>query len=302
LIAVLLLVSAGLAMVAAAGVLHPFRRGRAEALERLSDPMEDERRGLLRALRELEQEHDTGLVTEQDYRALRTETERRTVAVLRTLEARDGAGLLGADLKELRSSAPEGASGGNGSRPARRFGMLPALLAGGAIVAVVVPLLIGAVRSRSAGQPISGESQTGQSALQFFLDRVRQHPEDVAARLDLANAYLQSGEAEDSVAQYLAALKIDPRNPEARATLGFLLYRAGHAREGLDAVNQALAVAPNFPEALYFKGVILLEGLHQPAAAAAALKAYLVAAPFDSPARRRDAQKLLQQAEAPGGG
>ena len=53
--AVLLLASAAMAAVAAAGILHPFgRRGRGAAIEPLADPLEDERDLLLMTLRELE--------------------------------------------------------------------------------------------------------------------------------------------------------------------------------------------------------------------------------------------------------
>ena len=291
---VVLLVAALLAAVAAIGVMRPFRRPGQLALDRMTDPLEDERAGLLRALRDLDQERATGLMAESDYRSLRGETERRAVAVLRALEARDGAGQLAADLHDLRTRpSPNGA----GSPPRGRRRTLVAALAGAAVVAVLVPVLAGAVHDRSGGQPATGTDQS--DPLSFFVDRVRQHPGDVAARLDLAGAYLQEGDVQDSVAQYLSALKIDPRNPEARATLGFLLYRSGHADEGLKAVNQALAADPSYPEALYFKGVILLDGLHQPGAAADAFRAYLAAAPFGS--RRQEVQTLLAKAERDAG-
>jgi len=57
---VVLLVSTALAGIAAAGVLRPFGARRAVALERLADPLDDERRGLLRALRDLDEERATG--------------------------------------------------------------------------------------------------------------------------------------------------------------------------------------------------------------------------------------------------
>jgi cytochrome c-type biogenesis protein CcmH/NrfG len=128
----------------------------------------------------------------------------------------------------------------------------------------------------------------------FFETRVHDHPTDVAARLDLADAYLREGNVENAIAQYLEALKIDPDVPEARATLGFLLYRAGKAQDGLDQVNRALEVSPNDPEALYFKGVILLQGLHRPDEALTAFRAYLAAAPFG--ARRDEVHTLIATA------
>jgi tetratricopeptide (TPR) repeat protein len=288
---VVLAVSVLLAAVAAAGVLSPFRRARLGTLEPITDPLEDERDGLLRALRDLEQERATGLLAESDYRDLRTETERRAVTVLRALEARDGAGRFGADLHELRGKSPVR---GNGAPSRRGRGALPVVVAIGVVAAVSVPLLAGAVRNRSAGQPATGDTQ---NPIQFYLDRVTRFPQDLAARLDLANAYLQVGDVKDSVDQYLSALKIDPRNPEAMSTLGFLLYKGGNAQEGLDAVEKALSVVPNYPQGLYFKGVILLEGLNRPDDAAAALRAYLAAATFDVSSRRRDAQRLLAKAE-----
>lgn len=291
---VLLLASAGLAAVAAAGVLYPLRRGRAMALERLSDPLEDERQSLLRALRDLDQERATGLLSELDYRALRTETERRAVTVLRALEARDGAGRLAGELGELRTAPTAEGNGSTAHSPSRR-GVVSALAVGAAIIAVAVPLLASAVSGRSPDQPVSGEAVAPQGPLQFFESRVGRFPNDVAARLDLANAYFQVGDLRDSVEQYLAALDLDPQNVEARSTLGFLLYKAGHAEEGLQAVDRALAIDPANPEALYFKGVILLKGLHRSRDAAEAFRDYLDAAPFGS--RRAEVQELLAQAE-----
>jgi tetratricopeptide (TPR) repeat protein len=283
----LLVAAAALAAVAAAGILHPFRRGRAAAPE-LIDPLEDERSGLVSALRDLDRERATGLLADPEYRALRTETERRAVAVLRALEARDGNGQLATELRQLR---PRQSEAGRSRRA-----LLATAVGAAVLVAVLVPVLTRAVENRSAGQPLSGDpAQT--DPLAYYLDRVRQYPKDVAARLDLADAYLRVGDVQHSVEQYLATLKIDPKNPEALATLGFLLHRGGKSQEGLDAVNGALESAPGLPEALYYKGVILLDGLDRPAEAADALRAYLAAAPFDTAERRAEAQKLLAQAE-----
>ena len=63
------------AAVAAAAVMRPFRRGTRLAPERLSDPLEDERRSILRSLRELDEERAEGAVTEEDYRSLRHDAE-----------------------------------------------------------------------------------------------------------------------------------------------------------------------------------------------------------------------------------
>lgn len=284
--AVVVLVSALLAGVAAAGVLRPFRTGRSPVrLDPQADPLEDERAGLLRALRDLDDERARGALSDEDHRALRTETERRTVSVLRALEARDGAGTLGADLGELRPSTAEPRA----PRGARTRAV--AVGAGLALAVVTAVALTNAVRSRDAGSGITGNSQ---DPLAFFEQRVRDHPNDVAARLDLASRYLDAGNVAGAVAQDLAALRLDPTNAEAHADLGWVLYQAGKPDDALRAEEQALQADPQYAEAMYFQGVILLRGLGRPADAASALRAYLAAAPFGS--HRDDAQQLLTQA------
>jgi cytochrome c-type biogenesis protein CcmH/NrfG len=290
-----LLAAAVLAGVAAGGVLRPFGRGRGVTLDRLADPLEDERAGLLRALRDLEEERSTGGLEETTYRALRLETETRAVAVLRALEARDGAGTPATSIKSLRpASDGNGAAASVRRRPRSR--LATGVLAGVA-VAIVAVLLAAALRTRSPGQPITGGIGNGstQIALAFFEQRVTEHPRDVAARLDLAEAYLDSGNVQGAIAQYLAALSVDPRNPEAHAELGFLIFRSGKPEDALRTVEQALAVQPNYPQALYYKGVILFRGLDRPAEAAAAFRAYLRAAPYG--ALRTEVEQLLKDAK-----
>jgi tetratricopeptide (TPR) repeat protein len=293
-----LVAAAVLAGAAAAGVLQPFGRGRSLALDRPADPLEDERAALLRSLRDLEEDRATGAIEEATYRSLRLETETRAVAVLRALEARDGAGTLASELKSLRTPLlGNGASGIAAPRRSRSSVVATAVLAGVA-VAVVAVVLAGAVRNRGSGQPITGGVGNGspRSALAFFEQRVAQHPQDIAARLDLAEQYLVAGRIQEAIGQYLSALRIDPRNPEAHAELGFLIFRSGKSEDALRTVQQALDVQPNYPQALYYKGVILLRGLDRPADAVKAFREYLQAAPFG--ARRTEVEGLLEEAEA----
>jgi tetratricopeptide (TPR) repeat protein len=276
---VLLLASAAMAAVAAAGILHPFGRGRGPAIEPLADPLEDERDLLLTTLRELEGEHAEGALGNEEYRSLRHETERQAVAVLRALGARDGAGTD--SLAGLRSSAsPNGHLSANG--PGRKRVGRVVVLAGLAVTAGVAVLLVAAVGPRDAAQPISGDGSAiglGTSSLSFFQERVRLHPEDVAARLDLAQRYRDAGLTGLAALQYTEAIRLDPANGEARTGMASVLFTQGHTREALREARRALAVDPSYPEALYQEGVILLRGLQRPAEAAAPLQAYLSAAP-----------------------
>jgi tetratricopeptide repeat protein len=290
---IVLLAAALLAGVAAGGVLRPFGSAREVTLERLADPLEDERASLLRTLRELDEDRARGDLSETTYRSLRSETEGRAVSVLRALEAREGAGNLASDLRTLRVAPSADGTGAATLSPRRR--VLAAVLIAVAVLGVSIPLLARAVSSRTPGEPITGFTQGGGSTLALFEQRVASHPQDLAARLDLADRYMAAGSTAAAAAQYLVALQIDPGNAEAHAKLGFLLYRGGKAEEGMRAVNAALAVDPSYPEALYYKGVILLRALSRPAEAAEAFRSYLKVAPFGS--RRSEVRQLLQQAQ-----
>jgi cytochrome c-type biogenesis protein CcmI len=269
-IAVIVLASALLTAVAAAGVLRPFLANRRVVAEPGDDPLEDERRSLFRALRDLEEDRASGRLPEDTYRDLRTETEARAVAVLRALEHRDGQGDLASGLQELRERQPEPRA------PGRRA--VTAAVAVAVAAVVVAPLLGGALRGRDAGSPITGDVG-GVSALAFFEGRVQEHPDDLAARLDLAEAYAAQGNVKGALNQYVAALEIDPRSAEAHAQVGALLFRLGRRHGGLAEVNRALEIDPRYPVALYYRGAIL-DSLGRDRSAAAAYREYLDAAPF----------------------
>jgi hypothetical protein len=86
-----------LAVIAVVFVARPFLREPEPASDRLDEPGELERRRLelveerdraLAALKELEFDHRTGKVTDEDYRALVGPLRRRAAEALRALEPR----------------------------------------------------------------------------------------------------------------------------------------------------------------------------------------------------------------------
>jgi hypothetical protein len=92
-----LVLGALLAVVAVVFVARPFLREPAPASDRLDEPGELERRRLelveerdraLAALKELEFDHRTGKVTDEDYRAQVGPLRRRAADALRALEPR----------------------------------------------------------------------------------------------------------------------------------------------------------------------------------------------------------------------
>jgi cytochrome c-type biogenesis protein CcmH/NrfG len=304
-----LLGAVGLTAIAAVAVLWPYHRGSAAALQRLVDPLEDERRRALRQLRDLDEDRAADKLDETGYRKARAEAEAGAVAVLRALEAREGTGELAAGLREVRRPAPAGASGApGGQRPGRRrLRRAGAALAGLAVAGAVVALLPGAVGDRGTGQTITGQAAApggtapgpGAAPLASLEQRAREHPGDVAARLALAEGYLDAERLREATLEYLGVLRLQPGNVEAKTRLGLLLFRAGLPEPGLRSVEQALATDPGYPEALYARGIILFMGMGQPKAAVPSLRAYLRAAPFG--AHRDLVEQLLRlAADTPG--
>ena len=285
------LAAAAMTAVAGAGISVPFLRSRSGSLERLSDPLEDERLILLRRLRELEQERNEGSLDDQTYQHLQKETERMAIVVLRGLQDRDERRELAAAITRRRARAARTPSQAGG-----RSGLLPGLLVAAAIVAATVPLLAAALANRGAGALITGDASSGTSpqpatAVSFFERQVQAHPDDIGARLDLAQQYLAVGDIQPATNQYLQVVKLDPRNVEAHTQIGLLLYEAQLPDQALQAVDHALQVEPRYPEALYLKGVILL-ALHRPSNAVVALQGYLAAAPLGT--HRDEVEQLLR--------
>jgi tetratricopeptide (TPR) repeat protein len=274
---VVLLAAMAVTAVAAAGVTRPFRRSDVPALEQLPDPLEEERVTLLRALRQLEEDHVTGGLDDKEYRALRSETEGRAVTVIHALAAREGVREIGPALREIRTPPA-----GNGQQRRRGTRSLPVIIAVAASVTVAVPVLANAIVDRSDEERFTGSIGTTNDPIAFFENRVRTHPDDVAARLDLAQRYMETGDVQSAARQYASVLRLNPRNAEANAKAGLLLSLAGRPREGLARVERALAVDPGYPEGLFARGLILYSGLHRPAQAAGAFRAYLRMAPFGS--------------------
>ena len=300
-----LLAAVGLTAIAAVAVLWPYQRGSAAALQRLADPLEDQRRRALRHLRDLDEDWGAGKLDEAGYRDARAEAETRAVAVLRALEAREGTGELAGSLREVRRPAPSGATRRPGGRlPGRRWPRRAvAALVGVVVVAGAAALLDGAVGDRGTGQLTTGQAATGDApgspgaaSLEGLERRVREHPGDVAAHLTLAERYLDAGRLKEATLEYLGALKLDPSNIEANTQFGLLLFRSGLPEPGLRSVEQALAADPRYPEALYAKGLILFMGLRQPKAAVPSLRTYLQVAPFGE--HRDLAEQLLELATA----
>jgi hypothetical protein len=272
----------GLLMVALAGAVRPYRRSEVPALEPMADPLEDRRLALLLALRDLETARGSGALEEDDYARLRSETEGRMARVLRAIDER------------AHPAPGNGSEGATAPRNPTRVLVVIGILAASLAVALV-PNLLRSVNEQSAGDA----AVAGSGSITFFEQRVRQHPHDLAARLDLAHRYLDLAYIDQAYNQYVAALALEPRDVEALSHMGIVLHLKGRPHQALSYERRALRIDPTYPEGQFFKGVILFKGLDRPADAVGPLKAYLDASPYG--AFGEEARKLLADARREAG-
>jgi tetratricopeptide (TPR) repeat protein len=281
-------VVAALAGIGAAGVIGGFVRGDPLALEPPPDPLEDRRLELDRSLEDLEDARAAGALEPARYAALREDTDVRIARVRRALERRSAA-------DTVERPAP----------PTRRPGTVPPWAVGVLIAATTIAVVVAGLAHSTTPAPSAVPGSNASDPLAFFEQRVREHPQDVAARLDLASRYLGAGRPRDALVQYAAVLRLDPTDAEAHARIGVIEYLAGRPKAALASVRRALETDPTYPEALFFEGAILLNGLDHPAAAIEAFQKYLASAPFGGERGRATqliarAQRELRRAERAG--
>lgn len=282
---------AALAAVAAAGVTAGFRRRDPLPVEPLADPLEDRRVALLRSLADLEEARASGVLDDADYRRLRGDTEGRIARLLRAIDGRRSPHRAVAPVGgtvALEIEAP--------GRSVRTPGRVPPWAVGILLASTVLAVAVtGLLREAEPAAVDSAPTVTDDDPFAFFERRVRDHPNDLAARLDLAHRYLDADRIEEALDEYAVALELDPDDAEAHAHIGLILY-ASRPQAALASVDRALETAPNYPEALFIRGAILLRGLDRPKEAIEAFEAYLAAAPFGQ--ERGTAQQLIAEAEA----
>ena len=156
--------------------------------------------------------------------------------------------------------------------------------------------------ARLPGQTITGNQSVGtQPSAKAQLARLRAavkaRPDDVAARLALAQALMGSQDGGGALTQFREAARLDPTNPQPFAYSGWLVRLQGFPDQGLTLIDKAIQLNPDYPDARFFRGIILFRDKKQPDAAIPEFQRYLVAAP-DSPLAPQVRQLLAQAVEA----
>ncbi|HEX3650260.1 MAG TPA: tetratricopeptide repeat protein, partial [Pseudonocardiaceae bacterium] len=240
------LVVVALACLAGLAVLRPFAGGRSGALHADVDPDEDLRRGLLRQLRDLDNDREAGKLTEDEHRALRVPVETEAVAVLRRIDRRVGSGELTTGLREIRPVAKPAPA----PRRRRRLRLGIGVAAGLIVAGGVVALLTGTISPRQAGgtisggvaaqQPVPAANGSADNAVAQAQAVVRQHPEDINAHLGLADAYLAASRPDQAAIEYLAVAQLQPNNPAANTGLALIAFQDGHPADAKSMLDKVL--------------------------------------------------------------
>jgi Flp pilus assembly protein TadD len=94
-------------------------------------------------------------------------------------------------------------------------------------------------------------------AIELFQQALRVDPDSVTAHVDLGNALLAQGKADDAIRNYEQALRIDPDDSKAHYNLGLALALVGRVPEAIEQWEQTLRINPDDADARYNLGLAL---------------------------------------------
>ncbi len=137
-------------------------------------------------------------------------------------------------------------------------------------------VFLGVYKSGSGlqGTPAGG-SPAAQKELQDQIAALekesQQNPSNVAAWVELGNAYFDSDQYEKSIQAYRKALDLKPDNADVWTDMGVMQRKAGRPQDAVKAFDQAIAVNPKHEVSRLNKGIVLFHDLQD---AAGALRAW----------------------------
>lgn len=210
--------------------------------------LETERDFLLQAIEDLDREHVSGALDDQEYIDLRDQHVVRAASVLRALRTAKSA-------PEPVASEPRAkkAASWMGARQKRLWALgLAALVTFGVLGVAVV------AQDRSNGDSITGDVAANSTAL-----------------LAQAQQQTANNKPADAVKTYDKVLKIDPNNVQALTYRGWLENLAGLPDEGLTSIEKAISINPGYADPHFFRGYILLNQKNDPAGAVTEFNTFL---------------------------
>jgi len=222
--------------------------------------LEDAKEAALRSLEEIEDDFETGNLSQSDYESMRRRYETEVARLDKQL-----GGLK--TPSGVTSAKAERAPAGQKSWVTSAVGWTAGAVA---FVAIAWLVMSQALRPRvgddtmtgslpgqdsrsSAGVPVADVDPGRLAALESM---VADEPNNVEALVELGHLYLRLQRNDELAEVTQRALALDPENPEALTHMGMLLFSMQHAEGVMPSFDRALAVDPDFPEALQFKGMV----------------------------------------------
>lgn len=205
--------------------------------------LEEERRFLLRSIRDIEREHAAGDVDEHDFATLRDGYVARAAVVLREID----------DGRRPPPATP--------ARPWWRRSVVP-------VATLAVGVLLGVAVSHYAGQRLPGQGLTGGL------------PADKVTTLLTQGRSLLGSDTAGALAAYKAVLAIEPDNIEARTYTGWLVVLNGQQskddaqiQQGISVLKDATKIDDTYADPHCFIAVASARFLSTPDTATAATQA-----------------------------
>jgi cytochrome c-type biogenesis protein CcmH/NrfG len=184
------------------------------------------------------------------------------------------------------------------------FGVTVCLLAAAAAVSMYLnkdlpPILEGPEAAAAAGSGLPENHPPINAANQIAsLEQMsRNTPGSSDIKIQLGNAYYDSGQFQKAAAAYEESLKLQPSNPGVETDLATCYHELGQTDKALVLLEKVLAHQPGFAQALYNKGIVLQAGKKDITGAIAAWEELLKTNP-GFPQRADIEQKLSQMRTA----
>jgi cytochrome c-type biogenesis protein CcmH/NrfG len=122
------------------------------------------------------------------------------------------------------------------------------------------------VKGMPAGMPPDAQKEI-QDQIAALETETRQNPANVAAWVELGNAYFDTDQFEKSIQAYRKALDLKPDNADVWTDMGVMQRKAGRPQEAVKDFDQAIAVNPKHEVSRLNKGIVLLHDLKDTAGA-----------------------------------
>ncbi len=161
------------------------------------------------------------------------------------------------------------------NRSKRATKIIAVILAASLLISSIIVLVSGAFSLFNEDNTVAGSGSAAAPTLEELEQQVQANPEDVALKLQLADAYYAQSNPEQAVSICQEILAQDPANSSAKIYLATLYSLQEQNEEACTLLKEVIAQNPEQSEAYYILGRILAYDLADYAEASTYLTKYL---------------------------